>query len=513
LPRLPGWPAWRASRAFATLLAGAAAAGAVLQAQAHGFDERYDLPVPLAWVVAAACALVALSFVAAVAFGRRVGQAPARRRGVEISVPAALLLATRSLAWALFVLTIAAALWGSRDPMMNLAPTLVWIVWWVGLSFVAALVGKVWAALDPWRSSFALLQALANAVGRAFAQTSRQTPGPALARPASPDTGRNPRWRWPATLGQWPAVALLLAWCWLEVVMPLAATPFKLGLAALAWTLASLAGMAAFGRAAWQANVDVFALVFSTLGRMAPLRLRIDADEPVQPRAGQVGFVMAMLSTVVFDGLHGGAAWNAFEGVLRRLAPGWIDTNGLFAGTTGLLAVWLVFVLAYTATLRLSLALMGPPVSAPAAARAALAAQLAVTLVPIALAYNVAHNFSSLLIQGQTVLQLLSDPFGRQWDLFGTARLYPDIGIVDARMTWFVAVTAIVAGHMLSMLWSHRVVLAAGVAPRRAAWAMLPLTGLMLAFTATSLLLIAEPMVAAPAAEAASATPALSPGQ
>jgi hypothetical protein len=138
-----------------------------------------------------------------------------------------------------------------------------------------------------------------------------------------------------------------------------------------------------------------------------------------------------------------------------------------------------------------------------------LAAQLAITLVPIAAAYNVAHNFSGLFIQGQTVFQLLSDPFGWQWDLFGTARWHPDIGLVDAKLTWVVAVTAIVLGHVAAIWWSHRVVLAAGVPPRRAAWGLLPLTLLMLAYTAVSLLLIAEPMVLPQARSAGAAVAAV----
>jgi hypothetical protein len=294
--------------------------------------------------------------------------------------------------------------------------------------------------------------------------------------------------QWPAQLGQWPAVALLLLWCGLEVVYPLASSPFKVGCVALTWTAIGIAGMAAFGRAAWQAHGDVFALVFVTLGRMAPLRLRTGDAPLASAAAGQTAFVIAMLTSVVFDGLHGGAAWLVFEGALQRIAPRWLDVNGLVAGSAGLLTVWLVFLLAYQATLRISLPLMRSP--APAAA------QLAFTLVPIALAYNVAHNFSSLVIQGPTAVQLLSDPFGRQWNLFGSARWVPDVAIVDARLTWFVAVTAIVAGHMLSLWWSHRVVLQAGVPARRAALAMLPMTLLMLAYTAVSLTLIAEPMVA-----------------
>ncbi len=457
-----------------------ALAWAARPAQAHGFDERYDLPVPLGQVVAGACAVVALSFLVAAWFARRSGPVSTTAFGLELRLPNALLKCSRGLAWLLFLLTIAAALWGARDPLMNLAPTWVWIIWWVGLSFACAVIGNLWSALDPWRTTHTLLDTLARRCGR----------------PAGLALG----WRWPAALGMWPAVALLLAWAWLEVVVPLASSPFKLGIAALLWTVVNVAGMAAFGRATWQAHADVFAIVFSTLGRMAPLRLRLCMDAPtpapLQATAGQVGFVMAMLSTVVFDGLHGGAAWNGFEGLLQKRVPQWLDTNGVVAGSAGLLLVWLLFWAAYSAILRLSLGMMRPALTA--AAKPRLAAQLAISLVPIALAYNVAHNFSTLLIQGQTVFQLLSDPFGRQWDLFGTARWYPDIGLVDARLTWFVAVTAIVLGHMVSIWWSHRLVLAAGVPPRLAARAMLPLSLLMVTYTAVSLMLIAEPMVLPP---------------
>ena len=456
------------------------ALAAAQAAQAHGFDERYDLPVPLSYVVIAACAVVALTFVAAALFARpRAVQEPPRW-GFEICVPIGVLRATRTAAWLLFVLAIAAALFGSSDPLMNLAPTLVWIVWWVGLAFTASLLCNLWPVLDPWRSSFEVLHAWARSAGR----------------PAGLALG----WRWPARLGLWPATLLLLAWCWLEVVHPLASTPFRLGCAALLWTAFNLAGMAAYGRATWQANADVFAVVFNTLGRMAPLRLRLPGDAPraapeaVRATAGQAAFVMALLSTVIFDGLHGGAAWNAFEQALRAVAPvAWLDVNGRFVGTAGLFAVWAVFMLAYAATLRLSLGVLRPVIP-----EQVLAGQLAITLLPIAAAYNVAHNFSGLFIQGQAVVPLLSDPFGLQWDLFGTARWHPDIGLVDARLTWLVAVTAIVLGHAASIWWSHRVVLAAGVPPRRAALGLLPLTLLMLACTAVSLLLIAEPMVRGP---------------
>ncbi len=441
------------------------AAGSVC---AHGFDERYDLPVPLGWVVVGACAVVALSFAVAALFAR--GGPQPQRRGLELPVPRAVALGMRALGLLLFSVALAAALWGTRDPLMNLAPTLVWIVTWLGMAFASALLGGVWTLLDPWRSIAGALDAAARLLGRA--------------------RGAQLGWRYPAWLGQWPAVALLLAWCWLEVVDPLASTPARLGMAMLLWSVFNVAGMLAFGAAVWQARADVFALFFATLARLAPLRLRGTPALDAPPPAGQVAFVMAMLSTVVFDGLHGGTGWLLFEGALLRTVPQWLDLNGRVAGTLGLLAVWAAFGLAYTAIERLSRRLLLPAQLDAAA--------LALTLVPIALAYHVAHNFSSLLIQGQRVFGLLSDPFGRQWDLFGTARWYPDIGIIDARTTWFVALVAIVGGHVVSIWASHRLVLAAGTPPRRAALAMLPMTLLMVGFTAVSLVLIAEPMVASP---------------
>ncbi len=456
-------------------------------ARAHGFDERYDLPLPLPYVVAGACAVVLLTFLATALFARQQRDAPATRWGREFSLAPGWQRLLRGLSLALFVLSLAAALFGSRDPLMNLAPTLVWIVWWLGLSFLSALLGGVWTLLDPWRLMFEWIDLLARRLGRT--------------------QGISWGWRWPHALGCWPAVALLLLWCGLEVVAPLATSTVKLGWAALAWTLFNIAGMVAFGRAVWQANADVFARVFATLSHLAPLRLRGTAAT-ADGDAGSVAFVIAMLATVVFDGLHSSAAWTLFETLLRTHVPRWLDTNGIVAGTLGLLAVWLVLLWAYEATARISLTLIRQPtcfalryspfgrpgrlmrpaaVSAPA---------LALTLIPIALAYNVAHNFSTLVTQGQRVLPLLSDPLGLQWDLLGTARWNLELTFVDARLTWWVAVLAIVAGHMASIVWSHRVVLAAGVAPRRAAVAMLPLALLMVAYTAISLLLIAQPLSA-----------------
>jgi hypothetical protein len=316
-----------------------------------------------------------------------------------------------------------------------------------------------------------------------------------------------PAFSYPRALGAWPAVALLLLWSWLELVYPLASVPQRVAWASLAWSVLTLAGMVCFGREAWQRNADVFALYFSVLGRFAPLGLRaggrglawrapgaglLSSPENAPTGIAHVAFVIAMLATVLFDGLRGGAAWGPIDAALGRAVPGFADINGYVSGTLGLLGVWLALFAAYWLACAAAAGMLGDRDSG-AAGR--MARRFAWTLVPIAVGYNLAHNFSGLMIQGQNLAPLLSDPFGLGWNLFGTALWHADIGLVDARTIWYVAVAGIVGGHVIAVWLAHRVALREFASPRRAAMACAPLTVLMVAYTALSLTVIAEPIV------------------
>ncbi len=449
--------------------------GATFGAQAHGFEERYDLPVPLAYVIAGACACVLLTFIAAVVWMRRPDVAQARPstsaplRQSSTKQPAVSRWLVKGISFLLFALTLVSALWGTRDPLMNLAPTLIWIGWWVGLSFAVIILGNIWPLLDPWRSLFELLNAGAKMLGRRN--------GIAL------------NWPWPARIGRWPATVLLLVWCGLEVIYPIAMSPLKLGCLAVVWSVINVTGMVCFGREVWQRHADVFAVYFSTLGRQFGNCPTAESEAPV---AGKVGFVLAMLSTVLFDGLHGSATWGYFDGALTVWIPQWLDTNGYVAGILGLITVWLIFVAAYRLTCRLCFALIPTPASSSGNPLTRL---FLPTLIPIAAAYLIAHNFSNLLIQGQTLISLLSDPLGRQWDILGTAKFYPDIGLVDAKLTWIVALAAIVGGHVISIWRAHRLALSMGLSGAHTAITALPLTLLMIVYTGISLMVLAAPMV------------------
>ena len=111
-------------RGFHTLLS-LFALSVPASAFAHSFDERYDLPAPLGWFIAGAAATVALSLAVAAIFARA---APTTAKAHAHPWPASIGLIAwplRLLSLALFVLAIAAAAWGTGDPLMNLAPTLI----------------------------------------------------------------------------------------------------------------------------------------------------------------------------------------------------------------------------------------------------------------------------------------------------------------------------------------------------------------------------------------------------
>jgi len=171
----------------------------------HGFKHRYDLPIPLGlWVIGAGATIV-LSFViiglvdhnrgTATTYSRvnllRVGLV----RGLAHWLP---LGAARLLAVIFLVATVLAGFAGDQDPFSNLAPVMVWVVWWVGVAFVCALIGDLWALINPFRTIFSWAEwmffRLANGGQRS------------LARPC------------PSILAMWPAVAGLLIFFWAELI-------------------------------------------------------------------------------------------------------------------------------------------------------------------------------------------------------------------------------------------------------------------------------------------------------
>lgn len=440
---------------------------------AHGVGERYDLPVPLGYYTVGAALVVVLTFVAAAAMPAHWGRAPAPAARAGIGLPRWTILAVQGLSIAALFLIVATGLFGNPHPARNLAPTLVWVVWWCGLGLFVAFLVDPWPVINPWRTLFCAA-------------------GWRAAAPAA----------YPPSLGVWPAVLLLLVFAWIEVVSPLSSSPAAIAWLAICYSAVTWIGMARFGADTWLKRVDPFAILFATLGCLSPLALSGGPARRLSWRwpgaalldggavgPGMAAFVVAMLSTVLFDGFLGTALWRSWDRFVTSLLPRGMDREGYIAATGGLVAIWLGFLAAYAATCWATQFLGGRRHPTGTYLRA-----FSLTLVPIAVGYNLAHNFSYVVVQGQAVLALASDPFGRGWNLFGTVGFKPDIDQIQPATTWTVAVGAIVLAHVAAVILAHLVALRLFQTRGLALRALVPMTILMVLYTMASLTILAEPI-------------------
>src|SRR6516165_1775120 len=476
-------------------------------AHAHGFGQRYDLPLPLSLYLFGTAAAVVLSFVIVGLFARHAPGASGYPRIDRLARPLyrqiarALGTFLKLFSISLLVLTMIAGFYGNQNPYQNIAPTLVWIIWWVGLAVFSAFFGDLWVLINPWRALFDWADRLYRTGG---------------------GRGLGFRWPYPEALAVWPAFALLLAVSWTELVFPSAAVPANIAWLALFYSLLTWTGMAAFGSEAWVRHGEVFSVFFGVFARFAP------TEASIRDRSGEYGlalrpfgagllaherastsmvaFVLLVLSTVLYDGLLSTPEWAEVERQLLGALPNLGEVGSVIVRTIGLVAFWALFFGAYVAvsTVMSIVAAFHSPWE--------IARNFAFTLVPIAIAYHLAHYLVYLLTQGQYIVPLASDPFGYGWNLFGTAGYRVDIAVVGARFAWYAAVTSIVIGHIaavyLADVRAHQV-----LEIRRAALrSQVPLTVLMVVYTFVSLSILAEPIVErrAPAQPTATVAEALS---
>ena len=529
---------------YLLLLASLAAGLAVHSAYAHGFGQRYDLPLPLGYFAIGGAAAVALSFVL-------VGTVVRGGSG-QFSYPrfdlwqfswfrAALgdvtLFPVRLASFLLLLLIIATGLFGDNRPVENLTPTFVWVIWWVGMGFFVALLGNLWELVNPWKVLFTWIEALYHR----FWPEQECTLG----------------YDYPQNWGIWPAVILFFAFSWAENAFGEGATgPSSLAQMIVVYSIITLAGMFIFGKRQWLRHGEPFSVVFGYFSRFSITEVRARDEEAcrecgndqcragagqrgrsartayghgggaptmgdcvdcyecfefaqqrefnLRPPAvglmhtGRVGtevvvMVIFLLASVTFDGFSATPEWSRVQGFFITQFPQ-LDSpvvNGLtIANTLGLVAFPLAFAVIYwgfTALMRRVTGRETPPLST-------LVAAFVFTLLPIALAYNYAHFLGFLLIQGQLIIPLASDPFGWDWDLFGTGGYLINIQVVSAQFVWFFSVAVIVLGHIIAVYLAHLRARELYDDQSVALKSQIPMLALMVIYTVVSLWIISRPI-------------------
>ena len=94
------------------------------------------------------------------------------------------------------------------------------------------------------------------------------------------------------------------------------------------------------------------------------------------------------------------------------------------------------------------------------------------------------------------MIPLISDPFGAGWNLFGTAAYRMDISVVDAKTVWYLAVGAIVIGHVVAVVVAHIAAYRTYRSGRAAIVSQLPMLVLMVGYTMSSLWILSQPVIA-----------------
>ncbi|MGB1580390.1 MAG: hypothetical protein ACPHER_02655 [Nevskiales bacterium] len=369
--------------------------------------------------------------------------------------------------------------------------TFFWIVFVLGFAYATALLGNWYALINPWKL-------LSDSLARLW-------PGYTKGR-----------WAYPQALQSWPALALYAGFIWLELLG--GTTPFSLAAWLCAYTLLNLLGIGLFGQRDWLRHVEFMGLFFALIARMAPLavsqqqgrlqlRLRWPLagllTRPVQDFS-QLAFILFMLSSTAFDGLHETRPWLRFfwEDLYHAVLIDWVGSNPLaaFPAMTQWLLAWqslwllvwgLLYCLCYLLFIEASRRLAGAEQNWRSFALA-----FATSLLPIVLVYNISHYYTLIETQGVKIVVLASDPFGYGWDLFGTADWLQRTIIPDAATVWHVQVALIVLGHIASVVVAHKQAVGMFASRRQALLSQLPMLLLMLLFTVAGLWVMSQPVMA-----------------
>lgn len=350
---------------------------------------------------------------------------------------------------AVFLLVIAAGLFGTPVPERNLATVLTWTIWWSAVVISVFFVGTVWCAVCPWDSLAGWL------VRRRLWRRGSRTASLNL---------RVPR----AFRNIWPALWMFIGLTWLELGAGVTVSPYATALLALLMVVLATVSLAVYERKAF---CRYFCPVGRTLGAyagMSPLALRpieqatceqcktldcYHGTEDIEPcpthlvmgsltqstyctscgacvqscphdnvawRLRRVGseivsaarphrdeawFALGLLALTLF---HGFTMMPYWEGLMSRLAMAIGDSGRLLASfSIGMFTSILLIVMFYAVTIWLV-----RRVARRATEYWRIFAALAFINLPLAFAFHLAHNLNHLVREAHGFWSVVANPLG-----------------------------------------------------------------------------------------------------
>ena len=357
---------------------------------------------------------------------------------------------------------------GPRDPLANLLPLTIWIIWWIAFVAFLPVSGNLWRHFNPWSGLYKLII------------------GPS-----------RPPLILPKKLGYWPAVFVLVAFNGFAVADIAPNDPYRLALFVGGYWGFTFIGMLVFGDRAWLNQVECFSVFFQLISRISPFH---DGKfgfpgwallYGTSPGYGLAAFCVVMLGSGSFDGLHETFWWLGkiginpleFPGRSAVIATSWaglIATN-LALGLIFAISVWIGLKLAQSTKVTIKEAL---PL-------------FALSLVPITFGYHLAHYLTSFLVGVQYAIVAFSDPLANGSDFFGVSDWRVTTGFLNepssVKLIWISQASAVVLSHVLAVILAHGAAVRLFDSKREVLLSQLALSILMIAYTVFGLWLLASP--------------------
>jgi hypothetical protein len=284
----------------------------------------------------------------------------------------------------------------------------------------------------------------------------------------------------------------------LELVKSGGDQPDTVAIATLVYSAITFVAMALYGVEPWINRGEAYSVYFNLFARISIWETR-DRELGVRPPlaglahlkagAGTAALLAVMIGTVTFDGAGEAPIWTGLSPDLTNffedlgLGAQSAFEAAFFVGLCGAI----LFVAGFYRLGILGARSVGGGFSAERLSRA-----FAHSLVPIALAYVMAHYLTYLLFRGQAMIFLASDPLGDGSDLFGTSSHQIDYGVIGATATWYWQVAFVVVGHAAGLTLAHDRALAlyedAKLAVRSQYWML----AVMVGFTSLALWLLSQ---------------------
>jgi hypothetical protein len=477
-------------RAMALAAPVASVLGAILvllatPAWAHGGDRAFVLLLPTGHYLAGGTLAVAATFLLLALMPKGISGrlAAARLPLLTVRPPSSLVASLPSLLSLLFLgVLLTAGLYGSRDPLANPLPLTIWTLWWVGFTLATALLGNLWAWVNPWTGLHRLAMRLA--------------------------APRKPPLRYPPWLGYWPAIVLFLGFAWFELIDIAPDNPERLAVAVGAYWLFTLFAIVMFGEEAWLGRAEPFSVFFRFVGWLSPLvwvpaspeqsRWRLSLAQPGAalldcsplPASG-VLFILLTLASVSFDGLSKTFWWLGLNGINPLLLPGRSAVLGI--NTAGLLLAWEALAVLYTGGVLVGWLMAGRP-----GKPGALLGTLVLSIMPISLGFHFSHYLTALMVNGQYAYAAATDPFGTGADLLSLGHYHVTTSFLNtyegSRAIWNAQTAGIVAGHVLAVLLAHELARRSIADHRALVLSQLPLAAVMVGYTLFGLWLLSTPV-------------------